>query len=407
MINIKQFDYKKTDKGVAIVGINDLVDENIPVVLPNRADLIKSGMLKASQEVEIGREAFEDIVMKIASSNHVDSLIVSHTDNDELVYSSSDMSGLFTLYTYDEKARIEKLDQIDKFSFDTIDLNNLDVSQVKSMNSLFYAADIYDLKIRNWDTHNVEDMRDMFSELKDFNYLDLSGWDVSNVRNMSGMFANSEYLQLDTLENWDTSNVKDMSYMFAGNYRMSKIEGIENWDTRKVRDMSGMFNDATQLESLDLSGWDVSEVRNMSGMFDNASELTTIDLTGWDTKNVTNMSKMFKNAWAIEDIPGVENLDMSNVKDMSGMFMSTYQLGELDASKWNLRKLNRGQELFAHSAVFDLKVPDAPINSRADLDKAFKDTGLQEQTKSEFLSRTKKSQKAMAPRLTPKNKRSR
>lgn len=114
------------------------------------------------------------------------------------------------------------------------DLNHLDVSQVKTMSSLFNESK-FNGNISGWDTSNVVDMMCMFLK-SPFNG-DISKWNVSNVKNMRGMFARSKFS--GNLSEWDVRNVTNMSYMFRENE--SQIKDLDNWLAYKAN-IINMFN---------------------------------------------------------------------------------------------------------------------------------------------------------------------
>jgi len=156
-----------------------------------------------------------------------------------------------------------------------------------------------------------------FINLNDYVTLDLNNLDTSNVTNMSHMFDSNETtirgnINLN-LSHFDTTKVADMSYMFTGLGRSSLTLDLSGWDTSNVTDMSYMFapkSDAQDMLTVDLSTWNTSKVTNMSHMFAGAGEYSfsignitrrEVTATGktyiaWDTSKVTNMESMFENA---------------------------------------------------------------------------------------------------------------
>ena len=148
-------------------------------------------------------------------------------------------------------------------------------------------------------TSKIYDFERLFVDYEDYDWViyevngDISNWDVSNVTSMNLMFYHSNFN--GDISNWDVSNVTDMSGMFQG----SLFNGdISNWDVSKVYLINCMFC-LSQFNG-DASNWDVSSVTYMDNMF-NSSQFTG-DISNWDVSSVTNMTQMFWNSVFNQDL---------------------------------------------------------------------------------------------------------
>ncbi|GMH90928.1 hypothetical protein TrST_g5951 [Triparma strigata] len=174
------------------------------------------------------------------------------------------------------------------------------------------AAERFNEDISKWDVSNVTTMEGMFYDASAFNG-DLSSWDVSNVTTMEQMFAGAKVFNGD-LTSWDVSNVTTMEAMFC---EAEAFNGdLSSWNVSNVTTMEAMFCRASAFNS-DLSSWNVSNVTTMEQMFAGAKVFNG-DLSLWNVSNVTTMWRMFRNALAFNR-ETIKNWDLSG-KETSNMF---------------------------------------------------------------------------------------
>ena len=192
---------------------------------------------------------------------------------------------------------------------ESIKLDEIDTSKITDMSFLFCEAKD-ETRARNylsqcglavrkdykgigkWDVSNVETMEKMFFDNEKFNE-PIGEWDVSNVKDFNYMFSGARFFNQD-LSSWDMSNVKDMSWMFARTASFN--QPLNSWNVSNVKNMRAMFASAKAFNQ-PLNSWNVSNVENMRAMFFEAVSFNQ-DLSSWDVRNVKDMSKMFNGASA-------------------------------------------------------------------------------------------------------------
>ncbi|RYG52333.1 MAG: BspA family leucine-rich repeat surface protein, partial [Chitinophagaceae bacterium] len=192
-------------------------------------------------------------------------------------------------------ADVPDLSQVTDMSFMFFDLNmelttafninDWDVSNVQTMESMFEKARYFNQPLHNWDVSNVTNMKNMFAYDLEFNQ-DLSAWDMSGVENMDGMFFFTHFNQ--PLDAWDVSGANTMNGMFAYS---SYNQPLNSWDVSNVTNTGGMFA-GNDYFNQPLNNWDVSGVTTMAGMFQDALNFNQ-PLNNWDVSHVIDMRQMF------------------------------------------------------------------------------------------------------------------
>ena len=151
---------------------------------------------------------------------------------------------------------------------------------------------------------------------------------------------------------------QDFSSWFAGMPYLAQINGLENLDTSQVIDMSNLFlgtgyiayvfsltNYAIQ-PNISLEELNTSNVKNMSGMFA-YSFLPTIlsdEIEKLDVSNVTSMANMFfasTFSFSEEDLKNINltSWHVSKLENTSGMFMFSLGITGLDLHGLNFESL--------------------------------------------------------------------
>ncbi|WP_237558442.1 BspA family leucine-rich repeat surface protein [Enterococcus hirae] len=307
-----------------------------------------------------------------------------------------------------------------------LDVSGFDTSNVTSMNYMFKnMSSITSLDVSGFDTSNVTDMEYMFRRMSSLTSLDLSNFDTHKVTDMREMFVDTPLKKLilgdtfkfvesgsenakltsawkredgtgkvytaeDFMKNYGTGDLTagtyvsvetgtwgTSPYMFDENTGVLTIEAGElsssaesPWNSDKVdseaikkivlagkvvapedsaylfsSDLTGSkyLNNLTEIEGL--NQLDTSNVTNMSYMFKEMSNLTSLDVSSFDTSKVTDMSYMFyRNGVTSLDVSG---FDTSKVTVMSYMFLGMKNITNLDVNGWNTSNVTSMHGMFS------------------------------------------------------------
>ena len=203
-----------------------------------------------------------------------------------------------------------------KRSIKTIEIFNIDTSNVTSMLSMFKdCRSLTSLDLTKFNTSNVTNMSSMFSDCKLLTSLDLTKFNTSNVTNMSSMFFGCSSLTSLDLTNFNTSNVTNMSSLFFNCRSLTSLD-LSRFNTSNVTTIGGMFSGCSRLESLNLSSFDASKVTNMNNMFNECRSLTSLDLSSFNASQVTGMTGMFSGCSLLRSL------------DLSNFYIGTYSTSD-------------------------------------------------------------------------------
>jgi len=124
-------------------------------------------------------------------------------------------------YKYHPKSNSEFFEIIDqriKKEKDNIDFNDIDVSNVTSMDATFaYRGDL--------------------------TRIDISAWDVSKVESMAEMFIGCKKLEsIGDISDWNIRCLKDINYIFYGCKELTNIGDLNKWDSSKLKIKENAFS---------------------------------------------------------------------------------------------------------------------------------------------------------------------
>ncbi|WP_334332326.1 BspA family leucine-rich repeat surface protein [Companilactobacillus sp. HBUAS59544] len=256
-----------------------------------------------------------------------------------------------------------------------LDVSNFKTENVTDMSGMFYSVPANIVGLKNFNTNQVNDLDSMFSYSSLSTTADIEDWDVSNVTNFSSLFDSDKALTNVDLSKWNLENATDISGFFRNCTKVNSLKGIEKWDVSNVKDMSGTFSGLNLTELPEIVNWDISNVTNMSSIFANMFNLTSLDLSNWDTSNVTNMANAFQNDVKLVEVKGLSNFNTKKLKRADQMFLSC-AFESLDLSDWDTSSLENASSMFSGCAKLTTLLENFDTSKVTNMERMFYNTKL-------------------------------
>ena len=162
----------------------------------------------------------------------------------------------------------------------------------------------------------------------------------SDSSNMFEGFSSLASLDLSASNsNVDTSLVEYISAMFNGCSSLTElnISALKNADLKKI---DRLFLNCSSLENIvGINDLNVTNVEALDWIFQNCSNLKSLDLSNWNiTNKVTTMWGLFDGCSALETLK-LGTFDTSNVTNMNYIFQNCSKLTSLDINSWDVSKV--------------------------------------------------------------------
>ena len=245
----------------------------------------------------------------------------------------------------------------------TGDRTTLSTTRATNLSSMFYDCEKWDMSemVKNINTSNVTTMSRMFMKCKAVKSLNLRKWDMGKVTNVSEMFSDCESLTtIYRNDNWSKLAVTNGNSMFSGctslkggkgtSYNSSKtglemahpdnsgVGGYFTGEETSSDQLYGVLVGTTYNIRYDkeqkLCGG-ISDIESLSA--DDADKVTTVKIeSAVKNAKITSTKMWFCAMPNLTTVEGLENINWSNVTDVSYMFAEDTKLTSIDLRKTNL-----------------------------------------------------------------------
>ena len=234
------------------------------------------------------------------------------------------------------------------------------------------------------ETRGLDRIWETFRECSNLQYINLSGWNVDNITHIYVMFGGCISLKTINLSGWNlqpgiidyffasgTPNlrnliVRDMSSLDSFKRIKNALFGYTNSEDITIdvsnlnileneTSLRNIFNQRKITNIIGLEDMDTSNIEDMSGMFNGCSKLKSLEsIENWDVSNVTNMKEIFRGCENLTSLD-LSKWKVDRVENIESMFLDCLRLESLDLSNWNTENVREMNWLFEDLTLSEIK----------------------------------------------------
>ena len=179
-------------------------------------------------------------------------------------------------------------------------------------------------------------------------------------------------LEREKVGNGTGQVLNSLYYAWAYGRRLRSLD-ISELLIPNVTTMECCFRQCQSLiGTLDLRHWNMSKVTNFAYVFDQCRNIETIDLRNCNLSSITLIYYCFEYCWALKEIKGISEWNVSQCKDFRSIFLECWSLQELDLESWNTSQVTTMASLFSYCySLKSLKISSWDISKVTTLGSTF------------------------------------
>ena len=218
----------------------------------------------------------------------------------------------------------------------------------------YFCSNLISLDLESFDTSNITSMYRIFKGCVKLNKLININFDISKVTLMAEAFTGLHSLtSLDLTNLISSNNTINMKDMFSNCYNLQYLNFSKS-SILKSNNMKNMFNKCSNLISLDLTNFDTSLVTNMNNMFHLCVSLKSINFNSFNTSSVRDMGEMFKCCHSLTSL-NLSNFDVNQVTNFIKIFEHCNRLEYIDIYKFKESLIYLGSANMFYRTTKDVK----------------------------------------------------
>lgn len=234
-----------------------------------------------------------------------------------------------------------------------------------------------------FDSYIVEQKQKVGESGTKTNPVDLSYIDFSELAKNE---KNDEILSYYFFNDNDIAYL-DMSYCkFGGMATIDHIfeestlieVNITGWELYDIHSISGLFLDCINLENvIGLETLDISKIKRLSAIFGRCSKLKSVDLSNWDVSNSERFANLFNGCNELTDVGDLSNWDLKEALTIRGMFKECFQLKTIKGiEKWKLPNVKNMSSAFLGDKDLNINIDSWNLSDDVNKKEAFDGTNI-------------------------------